>query len=271
MWKKFIGMFFISVWYCSLFHSQVRAQPLLNSTVHLQEQNTMSVLWFQTSGEAKALYYQGYNIGKMRLNDILNQKQKKKEFKPAVVLDIDETVIDNSPHQAWYIKSENANPFNWNKWFNQARAKALPGAIDFLKYADSKGVEIFYISNRREAHKEATIRNLNNIGAPKADTDHVLLLQPGERGKESRRQKVARSYNIVLLFGDNLGDFSGFDYLSASDRVQAVERRREEFGKKLIVFPNPMYGDWESAIYNYDHRKTDAEKSKLRKESLQPF
>jgi 5'-nucleotidase (lipoprotein e(P4) family) len=104
-----------------------------------------------------------------------------------------------------------------------------------------------------------------------ADPNHVLLQHQGEKGKELRRRQVARTHDIVLLVGDNLGDFSGFDELPASGRVKAVEGRSEEFGKKLIVFPNPMYGDWEGAIYNYDYSKTDFEKVKLKNESLQPF
>lgn len=253
----------------SFFSPKTNAAPIAAPAVNLQEQNTMSVLWFQTSGEAKALYLQGYNFGKMRLDELL--KKKKMVRKPAVVLDIDETIVDNSPYQAWNVQSGKGYPLNWNEWIDRAEAKPLPGAVEFLKYARSKGVDIYYISNRKEAQKAATIKNLKRIGAPQADSKHVLLQQPGEKGKETRRREVARSHEILLLFGDNLGDFSGFDDLSASGRIQAAERRKEEFGTKLIVFPNPMYGDWEGAIYNYDFSKSDAEKNKLRKENLQPF
>lgn len=269
--KKGLPMFVIAILMGSLFSMNACAQQIAAPKVQFQEQNTMSVLWFQTAGEAKALYHQGYNIGRMRLDEILVKKSKKKGIKPAIVLDLDETVLDNSPYQAWNVQSENDYPLNWNEWINKAVAKPLPGAVDFLRYAKSKGVEIYYISNRNEAQKDATIRNLKLIGVPNADVNHVLLQQPGEKGKETRRMEVAGTYDIVLLFGDNLGDFSGFDNLSASGRVQAVERRKAEFGKKLIVFPNPMYGDWEGAIYNYDYSKTDEEKAKLRKESLQPY
>jgi 5'-nucleotidase (lipoprotein e(P4) family) len=108
--------------------------------VNLSEQNTMSVLWFQKAGEAKALYYQSYNIGKMRLDDILNKRMEKKGLAPAIVLVIDETILDNSPHQALSVLSGKGHPFNWNEWFSRAEAKPLPGAIEFLQYADSKGV-----------------------------------------------------------------------------------------------------------------------------------
>ncbi|WP_223593008.1 5'-nucleotidase, lipoprotein e(P4) family [Neobacillus bataviensis] len=247
---------------------QAKSQTVINP---LQEQNTMSVLWFQKAGEARALFYQGYNIGKMRLDDILSKKQWKQGLKPAIVLDLDETVIDNSPLFAQKIMSPPSPYLNWGTWVERSAAKALPGAIDFLRYADSKGVAIYYISNRKEAQKASTIKNLQNIGAPQADAAHVLLKQKGERGKEARRLQVAQTHDIVLLFGDNLGDFSGFEGLSVTQRAQMADKQRSEFGRKLIVFPNPMYGDWEGAIYQYDSRRSDPEKAKLRKDNLEPF
>ncbi|WHY78849.1 5'-nucleotidase, lipoprotein e(P4) family [Neobacillus sp. WH10] len=269
--KKLTGWFMAVVLLLSLTNVNVKAEPIGRPTLNLYEQNTMSVLWYQKSGEAKALYYQGYNIGKMRLDEILSKQPKNNGLKPAIVLDIDETILDNSPHLAWFVLKGKGKPFNWSEWFNRAEALPLPGAVEFLKYADSKGVVIYYISNRKEAQKEATLKNLQSIGAPQVDTDHVLLRQPSENGKETRRMEVAKTHEIVLLFGDNLGDFSGFDKLSVSERNQAVENSEEEFGKKLIVFPNPMYGDWEGAIYHYDYRKSDKEKAKLRKKYLETY
>ncbi|MFB5197061.1 5'-nucleotidase, lipoprotein e(P4) family [Neobacillus sp. KR4-4] len=246
-----------------------RAQAVTMTS--LSEQNTMSVLWFQKAGEAKGLYYQGYNIGKMRLDEILRERRGRNTLKPAIVLDIDETILDNSPHQAWYVLAGRKIPFNWNEWFKRAEAKPLPGAIEFLQYAKSLGVEIFYISNRYESQKDASIKNLQSVGAPQADVDHVLLIQPGEVGKETRRHQVAKTHEILLLFGDNLGDFSEFDKLSFTKRNEMVDKYREEFGKKLILFPNPMYGDWEGAFYNYNYKISDEEKNKLRRKLLETY
>jgi 5'-nucleotidase (lipoprotein e(P4) family) len=269
--KKAFLLFTFSVLLFPFLQHDALAAPIAAPEVQSQDPNTMSVLWFQTSGEAKALYYQGYSIGKMRLDQILVKRTKSKGLKPAIVLDIDETVLDNSPCLALNAQTGKAFPANWNKWVNHAHAEALPGAIDFLKYARSKGVEIYYISNRNESQKKATVQNLRRVGAPMAVPKHVLLQQQDEKGKELRRKQVARKYDIVLLFGDNLGDFSGFDQLTPSQRILTVDKYKKEFGKKLIVFPNPMYGDWEAAIYNYDYSKTDFEKAKLRKESMHPF
>jgi 5'-nucleotidase (lipoprotein e(P4) family) len=269
--KKIATFFMVFSLSFSFNNIKGKAETALDHTARLQEQNMMAVLWFQKAGEAKALYYQGYNIGKMRLDELLEKKPKKKGLKPAVVLDIDETILDNSPYQAWNVVTGKAYPLNWNEWITSAHAKPLPGAIDFLKYADSKRVAIFYISNRNEAQKDATIKNLRSAGAPQVDAAHVLLQQPNEKGKEMRRQQVAKTHDIVLLFGDNLGDFSGFDNLSVTDRLKAVDNRKNEFGKKLIVFPNPMYGDWEGALYNYNYSITSEEKAKLRKEQLEAY
>ncbi len=265
--KKIIMVITVSVLSISLNCVNVKAETVQS----FSEQNTMSVLWFQKAGEAKGLYYQGYNIGRMRLNEILRKKRGNNDLKPAIVLDIDETILNNSPHQALYVVAGKRIPFNWDEWFSRAEAKPLPGAVEFLQYANSLGVAIYYISNRYESQKEAAIKNLQNVGAPQADSDHVLLMQPSERGKEARRRQVARTHEIVLLFGDNLGDFSGFDELTVSGRNQAVDKYKEEFGKKLILFPNPMYGDWEGAIYNYDYRLSDEEKIKLRRRLLETY
>ncbi|PLS03044.1 5'-nucleotidase, lipoprotein e(P4) family [Neobacillus cucumis] len=249
----------------------VKAETESRPSVNLYEQNTMSVLWFQNSAEAKALYYQGYNIGKMRLDEMLKERPNTTGLKPAIVLDIDETILDNSPHQAWFVLHGQGVPFNWNDWFNRGEAEALPGAIEFLQYANARGVDIYYISNRNEAQKAATMKNLHAVGAPQVTNDHVFLQQPGEKGKEIRRTQVSKTHHILLYFGDNLGDFSGFEGLTVSERSQEVDKRRDEFGRKLIVFPNPMYGDWEGAIYHYDYKKTNQEKDKLRKKFLEIY
>lgn len=266
--RKLVTFCFIAILSLSILVIDAWAQEAASPTSHLNDQNMMSVLWFQTSGEVKALYYQGYNLGKMRLDEIL--KRKKKALKPAVVLDIDETIVDNSPFLAWEVCNGKSSSFGWDDWVKRSAAKPLPGAIDFLKYADSRGVEIYYISNRKEALKTATVKNLRQIGAPMADQEHVFLLKPGEKGKDARRIQVGRTHDILLLFGDNLGDFSGFDHLSANERGKAVVKQRAEFGRKLIVFPNPMYGDWEEALYKYRSVDSDAEKAELRRSGLNP-
>lgn len=239
-----------------------------NRTTPLTEQQVMGVTWYQTAGEVKALYHQGYNIGKMRLDMALAKGTAKK---PAIVLDLDETVVNNSPHLAMTIRTGKGFPYRWEEWIQSAQAEALPGAVSFLQYANEKGVSIYYISNRKTSQLEPTLLNLRKLGLPQVNSEHVLLQGENEKGKEERRQKVAMQYEIILLFGDNLSDFYGFDGKSVENRNQTVETVQATFGEKFIVFPNPMYGDWEDALYQYDTKKSDVEKDKLRKGALHGF
>ncbi|PEL96121.1 5'-nucleotidase, lipoprotein e(P4) family [Bacillus cereus] len=237
-------------------------------TSSLMEQQVMANAWYQTAGEVKALYHQGYNIGKMQLNATL---AKGTEKKTAIVLDLDETVMDNSPYQAMIVKAKKGFPYKWEEWIQQAKAEAFPGAVSFLQYANEKGVAIYYISNRKQSQLDATLQNLQKLNIPQADKGHILLQGKEEKGKEERRKKVASEYDIVLFFGDNLSDFTGFDEKSVQDRNQAVEEMHDVFGEKFIVFPNQMYGDWESALYQYDFKKSDTEKDRLCKDALHVF
>ncbi|WP_035098615.1 5'-nucleotidase, lipoprotein e(P4) family [Anoxybacteroides tepidamans] len=231
----------------------------------------MSTLWYQKSGEMKALYYQAYNLGKMVVDGALQQKRNNSSKKLAIVLDIDETILNNSPYEAYIIKKGVPNFTDWHKWVMQAQAEALPGAVEFLTYVDSKGIDIFYVSNRDENEVEATIKNLKEKGFPQATADHMLF-RAKENSKEPRRQRIQRTHDIIAFFGDNLGDFAKeFDQKPLEERNANVDRFHEEFGRKFIVLPNPMYGDWESAIYGYGLDKTPAEKDKVRKQALNAY
>ncbi|OOQ60058.1 5'-nucleotidase, lipoprotein e(P4) family [Mucilaginibacter pedocola] len=212
-----------------------------------------SSAWQQRSAEYKALCFQAYNLAKMRLNEAI-RTEGSKPF--AVVTDIDETLLDNSPYDAARADSNlEYTPATWKAWTNKAAADTVPGAPAFFKYAASKGVTVFYITNRDEDEKAATIQNLQKFGLPNTDNEHVLMKQ-GTSSKESRRQSVLSTYNIVLLCGDNLPDFDAlYDSLkekrqTEASRMAVTERLKKEFGNKYIVIPNPSYGDWESVLFD---------------------
>lgn len=239
------------------------------------EYQVAAVLYMQKAAEYRALCYQAFNTAQMYLDAGFEKKNLKKlpkdeRKKPrAIVVDIDETVLDNSPAQASGII--NKKPFNlpdWYAWGEKRSAKAIPGAVDFLNYAVSKGVKVFYVSNRDEVQKQATIDNLKSVGFKDVSGENVIL-RTAESGKEPRRKAISANYRIVILVGDNLNDFSDvFERKSIDERYAAVETDRKLFGAKYIMLPNAMYGDWESAIYEYK-RLTDAEKAAKRKSSLQ--
>jgi 5'-nucleotidase (lipoprotein e(P4) family) len=168
-----------------------------------QDHLTMATLWTQKAGEVKALSYQAFNIAKMELVKRLRRKNKKPL---AVVVDVDETVLDNSPFQARGIITNTSYPDGWREWIDAAEAKPLPGAVEFLNYAKKRGVAVFYITNRKQIGREATIKNLKSVGFP-VNPEHVMCRVKSSSKKE-RREDVLKKYDISLLMGDNIGDFS---------------------------------------------------------------
>ena len=254
---------------------QGSAQP--QAIVADNEYQVGAVLYMQKAAEFRALAYQAFNVARMQFDADFDKKNLKRlpkaerKMTRAIVVDIDETVLDNSPHQAELIK--NRMPFTgsiWTAWVNRRQAKAIPGAVEFLKYANSKGARVFYVSNRNEAEKQGTIDNLKAVGFPDV-SDETVLVRTTESGKEARRQSIAAKHRIVLLMGDNLNDLSNvFERKSVADRFTEVDKTRELFGRKYIVLPNAMYGDWESAIYEYG-RLSEFEKTAKRNAVLESY
>ncbi len=230
-----------------------------------------AVLWYQTSGEMRALYYQGYQLARLRLDE----KLKDNPANPAIVLDLDETVFDNSAFSAWQISaSRNWSKPSWDEWVQQENAVPVPGAVAFLRYAASRGVEVFYITNRLEdgTYHELvpTKENLQKYLIPFADKDHLLLQSTPSGNKEDRRRSVAANHTILLLCGDNLNDFADFGGKSVADRNALADNLQTEFGNQFIVFPNPMYGAWDDAVFLGVDKPDDGKKDQLRHQQLRP-
>ena len=232
-----------------------------------------AVLYMQKAAEYRALAYQAFNTARLMLD--VDQKNLKKlpraerKMPRAIIVDIDETVLDNSPSQARGIRM-NA-PFNtkdWYAWGEMRKAKAVPGAVEFLNYAVSKGVKIFYISNRDEVQKQATIDNLKRVGFTDVSTENVMP-RTAESSKDARRAVVTAKYRVVMLVGDNLDDFtSAFERKTIADRFAETDRAKDLWGRRFIVLPNAMYGTWENAIYEYQ-RLTEAQKAEKRAAALE--
>lgn len=230
---------------------------------------TQALLWFQSSAECRALYYQAFNAARLSLDNHLRSHTTKK--KRAVVMDIDDTILDDSPHSAMLLKENRLFPYRYDEWLNAAIEPPLPGAVEFAAYAASKGVALFYISNRQISALDATIRNLRSSGFPQADSSHVLLMGSDE-SKESRRQNVASDHEIVLLLGDNLNDLASvFEGKSVEGRAAEVDQLKDQFGSKFIVLPNPVYGAWESAVYGYRHNLSEQQKDSIRLAALSAY
>jgi 5'-nucleotidase (lipoprotein e(P4) family) len=225
-------------------------------------------LYMQKAAEYRALCFQAYNIAELRINQfvIMNSKPK------AIITDIDETILDNSPYAVHRgLQGKDYDATTWYEWTARAEADTMPGAEMLLRYAMNKGIEIFYITNRDLRERDATIRNLQKFHLPNADTNHVIMRQ-GTSSKEIRRQAVMQTHEIVLLMGDNLADFSPlFDKKTPDERNANADRSAAEFGSRFIVFPNPNYGDWESSLFKYSYTLTTAQKDSVIRSVLKNY
>lgn len=248
-----------SVSSCKTANTATTTQQTLNNIA--LNGKVYSAVWQQNSGEFRALCYQAYNAGKARIDAEIQLSHTKPL---AIITDIDETFLDNSPYAVTEAKKgKDFNPQTWTNWTSKAEARAYPGSLDFFNYAASKGITTFYITNRNLKDKPGTLKNLQDLGFPFADNDHVIVMTDTS-DKETRRQAVLKDYDVILYMGDNLTDFSQIFYKkSQAERNQKVDALQAEFGKKFIVLPNSGYGDWESALPGYSNKLTPKEKDQV--------
>ena len=231
--------------------NDVAVQEALKQKQQYQaETETMGLLWMRTSAEYRALAYQGYNVAmnavKMAVTDPSHQR------KPlAIVLDADETVVDNTKLMGESIVNGNGSfdaPW-WRQAVHQGKSQAMPGAVEFLNEVHKQGVEIFYVSNRyAPVNLDVTIQNFKELGFPSVDKDHVLLFEK-DSDKQPRFDMIAKKYYVVVYMGDNAGDFPiGTKGKTLAERNAIIDEHKEDFGTTFVVFPNPAYGSWVSAL-----------------------
>ena len=223
------------------------------SAQQLADAEYMALLWMRTSAEYRALCYQGYNAALMAI-DRAQANPAARSGKPlAIVLDCDETVTDNTRAMAEAAAAGNGryDALWWRRVVHEARSEAMPGAVDFLNEVARRGVAIFYVSNRwSEVNYEPTIENLKALGFPSVDAEHVLLMEDRQMSdKQPRFDRVTEDYDVVVYMGDNVGDLPlGTKGMNRAARNGAIDAAQEEFGIQYIVFPNPAYGSWVSAL-----------------------
>lgn len=232
------------------------AQP---STRLTGDSKILPVLFQQQSAEYRALCYQAFNIATLRLEAV-----KRKGLPLAIITDIDETILDNSYYEAQRIKDgKEFTPKTWKEWTAKSNATLVPGAQDFLSKARLHNVTIFYISNRDTSEILGTLANLEKLNLPNADREHLLLMTDVS-SKEKRRQQVMKHYDVIMMIGDNLNDFTSlFEKKTIAGRRTEVDLVQPDWGNKFIMLPNPMYGEWENALYNYDRNLTNEQKNAL--------
>jgi len=240
-----------------------------NSSNSIVDGKLFSTAWQQRSAEYRALCYQAFNIAKLRIV----QSNREKFPKPkAIMTDIDETILNNSPYEAHQLlQGKDYDDVSWNAWTSMATADTMPGALHFLQYASAQGVEIFYVTNRNESERTGTLKNLQKFNFPNADVEH-LLLKGKTSSKEDRKKSIEDNHTILLLMGDNMNDFSFlFEKKNPDERAKVADNFSTYFGDRFIVLPNPVYGDWEFSLYHYNYSLTPAQKDSVLKASLYSY
>ena len=252
--------------------NDVAAQEALKQKQQYQaETETMGLLWMRTSAEYRALAYQGYNVAmnavKMAVTDPSHQR------KPlAIVLDADETVVDNTKLMGESIVNGNGRfdaPW-WRQAVHQGKSQAMPGAVEFLNEVHKQGVEIFYVSNRyAPVNLDVTIQNFKELGFPSVDKDHVLLFEK-DSDKQPRFDMIAKKYYVVVYMGDNAGDFPiGTKGKTLAERNAIIDAHKEDFGTTFVVFPNPAYGSWVSSLAKGYQNLSPEEQKQVNNQYLQ--
>jgi 5'-nucleotidase (lipoprotein e(P4) family) len=242
-----------------------------------------AVLWMQRSVEYKAHALTAFALARVRLEQALTdpawtaapkeQTGAYQSLPPAVILDVDETILDNSGYQAWTVLRDTSyDPKTWTAYVNTVTSLPIPGAVEFARYADARGVKVFYISNRTAEEEEATRKNLERFGFPMGGSVDTMLMarkQPDwGSAKGTRRAHVARSYRVLLNVGDNFADFVDEFRGTEAERLRVLEEHKDRWGREWIMLANPTYGSFESAPFGHDLKLSAAEKRKAKRAAL---
>lgn len=249
--------------------------------------NLNAVAWMQTSVEFRLIAGQTWRGALVQLDraiktpgwDALTKEDRAnpaKGLSPAIIVDVDETMLDNSPYQARLIRDGlSYNEATWAEWVKEEAAKPVPGALEFARAASARGVKIFYLSNRAEDLGEATLSNLRKAGFPVKDASQFLGLGMVVDGCESegsekgcRRQLVGRKHRVLMQFGDQIGDMVTVVANTPAGREQAVRPYLGWVGERWFVLPNPSYGSWEPALFNNSWSQPEAERRQQKLDAL---
>jgi len=235
----------------------------------------LGLLWVKHSAEYTAITKQVYVSATAALPGFIEDtswsaipgQTDAADLPVAVILDVDETVVSNVDFQIAFER-----PFaNWklNKWASETVATPIPGVADFVGMARAAGVTVFFITNRpcepidgvddACPQKMTTIDGIAEIGIV-TDADHVLLSeeQGWNREKSVRRNYIAQTHRVILLIGDDLGDFVPCARLkphapcttsaTADVRRDMVAMHSSMWGNGWYILPNPMHGSWTTVV-----------------------
>ena len=249
--------------------------------------NLNAVAWMQTSVEFRLIAGQTWRGALVQLDraiktpawDALTKEDRATPatgLPPAIIVDVDETVLDNSPYQARLLRDgKSYDEFTWSQWVKEEAARPVPGSLEFARAASARGVTIFYLSNRAADLNEATVNNLRKVGFPIKDASQFLGLGMVVDGCESeglekgcRRQLVGKTHRVLMQFGDQVGDLATVVANTPEGREQAVRPYLGWVGERWFMLPNPSYGSWEPALFNNAWSQSEAERRRQKMDAL---
>jgi len=244
------------------------------NTTKYDPQQDLGLLWVKHAAEYKAVSAQVYRTATRDLTkfvqdkrwDALRGRGAGSMLPPAIILDVDETVVSNVDFQLTFER-----PFENHKldtWSSNYDSLAIPGVVSFVQLARNLGIEVFFVTNRPCqpkdgtddpcSQKQTTIDDIRELGIP-VDADHVMLSgeRPGwNKEKSSRREYVAETHRVIMLIGDDLGDFipcvrekpagACIEGATRASRLEALEKYKDFWGNGWYILPNPMHGSWTS-------------------------
>lgn len=246
----------------------------------------LATLWTQGSVEYKGNALTVFALARIRLDEALADKswtaapvEQKGDYQalpPAVILDVDETLIDNSRYQVWMLKNNQTfSTKTWNQFCAAQVSTAIPGAVEFTKYADSKGVKVFYITNRGVETEKDTRENMAKLGFPMGGNVNTFLMQNGKpewgSAKGTRRAVITKDYRVLLNIGDNFGDFDDRYRTGDAERLKAFDSDMAYWGRQWLMIANPTYGSFDTAPYGHDFKKSREEQRKAKWDLLETW
>lgn len=276
---KFLFLLFLLSWTTLTAHAQEPASPTIAAPQ--TDQGLDATLWMQSSVEHDFACVQAYRLATAQATQALydpcwtaatEQQPGYAQLPPAVILDLDETVLNNALFMGQLVKQNTSwNQTLWEQWVRSKKSTAVPGVKPFLQKLVSQGVAVYFITNRHFKLETPTVENLSRVLDMPITKSQVLFQQEKPDwtwNKTSRRAEVARSHRILLLLGDDYNDFVYQGKLTPQERVTQGKRYQQYWGERWIILPNPVYGDWEKALYHYDSALPTAKKIQLKFDAL---
>lgn len=278
---RFTWLLFCCCGLSSVLQAQETTAP--TATPRSNVQGLDATLWMQTSVEHDVACTQSYRLAWQQVQKALRdpcwtaaveQTAGYAGLPPAVILDLDETVINNGTFMGELVRQDVSwSPSLWNTWVLSERGTAVPGAKEFLNRLRARQIAIYFITNREAKHEAATVSNLSKMLGWQVSPEQVLFRDEKPEwtsNKSSRRAQVARCHRILLLVGDDFNDFTYLGKLSPRERIKQGRRFQNYWGRRWVILPNPVYGDWEKALYHYDSQLPTAEQRQMKLNALAP-